>query len=134
MEAGKLFIDGEWVDSATSMDVTNKYDGSVIGRVCVATPEQVDRATDAAYEARGEMASLTAHKRGDILDKVSTLIKREAKEIATLITRESGKAVFFSRGEVTRGAETFKFSADEARRLSGELIPFDAAASGKPTV
>lgn len=130
MDAAKLFINGEWVESQDHLDVTNKYDGAVIGRVCVASPEDVVRAIDAACEARSDMASLTAHKRGDILDKVSTLIKRDAKEIAGLITREAGKAVFFSKGEVSRGAETFKFSADEARRLGGELIPFDAAASG----
>jgi acyl-CoA reductase-like NAD-dependent aldehyde dehydrogenase len=46
------------------------------------------------------------------------------------ITREAGKAVSFSRVEVARSLETFKFAADEARRLSGELIPFDAAATG----
>lgn len=112
------------------MTVINKYNGLVIARVCTATPKIVEKALQAAYDAKKEMANLTAARRGEILDNVSVLIKRDMEEISKIITLEAGKGIVFSRAEVARSAETFKFAADEARRMSGELIPFDAAASG----
>jgi len=118
------------VDTGDYTDVVNKYDGSLLAKVCQATPEYVKKAIDAAYQAKKEMASLTAQKRGEILDNVSALIMRDAEELAITITKEAGKGILFSRGEVARSSETFKFSADEARRLCGEMIPFDAAATG----
>lgn len=130
METKKLFVGGEWIETGNRIDVTNKYDGSVVARIRTAGSEHVEKALTAASEARKTMASLTAKERGEILDGVSALVKRDAKEIARLITCEAGKPISFSDAEVSRSVETFKFSADEARRLSGELIPFDAAASG----
>ena len=130
MDMKKIYIDGQWTDTSDYSDVINKYDGSLLAKICQAGPEHVEKAIDTAYQARNEMASLTARKRGEILDNVSALITRDAEELALTITREAGKGILFSRGEVARSSETFKFSADEARRLCGEMIPFDAAATG----
>ena len=130
MQTKKIFVNGRWTDTGSYMDVRDKYTRAVIDRVCTADPEVVEKALQAAHESKKEMAQLTAAARGEILDRVSLLIKRDTEEIAKIITREAGKGIALSRAEVGRSAETFKFSADEARRISGELIPFDAAASG----
>ncbi len=126
----KLFIDGQWVDTGTYMDVYNPYDGSLVDTICTATPELTNKAIDAAYAARETMKNLSAAKRGRILDNMCALIERDKEEIAQIITAEAGKGLVFSRGEAGRTAENFKFAADEARRLGGELVPYDASDSG----
>jgi len=126
----KLFIDGEWVDTGSTIDVLRPYDGSLVDTICQASVEQTEKAIDAAFRAKEVMRKLTAAERGKILDNVSALIERDKEEIAQIITAEAGKGLTFSRGEAGRTAENFKFAADEARRLGGELVPYDASASG----
>ncbi len=131
MERIKLFIEGDWVDTGKYISVTNPYDNSVIAEISMADSNWTDRAIDYAYKNRSVMASLTAKERGEILNKASRMILENLDELATTIAKESGKALRFAKGEVMRSAETFQFAADEARRISGELIPLDAAATGK---
>ena len=67
---------------------------------------------------------------------VSQQIAARADEIAHLITAENGKPLMWSRSEVTRGASTFRWAAEEARRWSGELqrLDTDAGAAGRMAV
>lgn len=126
----KLFIDGKWTDTGKTIDVTRPFDGSLVETICEASVEDTEAAIDAAFRGKAVMKKLTAAQRGDILDKVSALIDRDKEEIAQIITAEAGKGIMFSRGEAGRTVENFKFAADEARRLGGELVPYDASASG----
>ncbi len=126
----KLFIDGKWTDTGKTIDVTSPFDGSLVDTVCEASLEQTNLAIEAAFRAKDVMRRLTAAERGKILDNVSALILRDQEEIAQIITAEAGKGLTFSRGEAGRTVENFKFAADEARRLGGELVPYDASSSG----
>jgi acyl-CoA reductase-like NAD-dependent aldehyde dehydrogenase len=126
----KLYIDGKWVDTGDYLNVTSPYDGKEVGRVCKADKALATKAIEAAHRAKKTMASLTARQRGDILDNMAGLIKKNIDEIAGIITAEAGKGILFSKGEAGRTVENFQFAADEARRLGGELIPYDASASG----
>jgi acyl-CoA reductase-like NAD-dependent aldehyde dehydrogenase len=110
--------------------VTNPYDGAVVGEVSESSEAEVRAAIEKAYAARSVMAGLPAHKRGAILDKTSHLIEDHVEDIARLMASESGKPMRYSRGEVKRAVETFRFAADEARRLHGETVPLDAAQTG----
>jgi acyl-CoA reductase-like NAD-dependent aldehyde dehydrogenase len=131
MEQKCLFIEGNWINTNTIIDIKNPYDGSVIAKISAADEAWTDRAIEYAYKHREVMAKLTAKERGDILNKTSELLLSNLDTLAKTISLESGKAIRFAKGEVLRSSETFKFAADEARRLSGELIPLDAAATGK---
>jgi len=112
------------------MDVLNPYDGSVVDTICTASAELTKQAIDAAFEARETMKHLSAARRGKILDNMAALIERDKEEIAALLCAEAGKGIMFARGEAGRTGENFKFAADEARRLCGELVPYDASESG----
>ncbi|MCX8084436.1 MAG: aldehyde dehydrogenase family protein [Calditerrivibrio sp.] len=131
MQVQKLFIEGNWVDTGSYIDVLNPYDNSLISKICISNNEWTDRGINYAYNNRSIMAKLTAKERGEILSKASKLILDNFDTLAKTIALESGKAMRFAKGEVLRSSETFQFAADEARRLSGELIPLDAAATGK---
>ncbi len=110
--------------------VHNPYDDSVVGEVTESSREDVEYAIAHAAAVRGTMADMTAYQKGTILDKASNVIADQVEPLAKLMAQESGKPIRYARAEVKRAVETFKFSADEARRLHGETVPLDAAQTG----
>ncbi len=131
VRACKLFVGGAWVGDSVPMPVVDKYDGQVVGTVPVATRETVDRAIGAAHAAFPSYSRMPAHRRSAILAKATALIEKRSEEIASTICREAGKAWKYSVGEVARAVETFRFSAEEAKRIHGETIPMDASSAGE---
>lgn len=125
-----LMINGEKVETANYASLYSPYSGKEIAQIAMADKEQVVQAIEAAYKARGIMAKMPAYKRAEILENVTALLKERADEAAEIITRESAKPIMFAKAEVARTIETYKFSAEEAKRIHGETIPFDAAAGG----
>ena len=118
------------VTAIRQTDVINPYSGSVVGSVPEMDEQDVRDAVARAHATVGEMAALPAHKRGTILNNIARLLQENSEELARLMTQENGKPIRYTRGEVSRGIDTFNFAADEARRLHGETIPLDAAAGG----
>ncbi|HEY8480900.1 MAG TPA: aldehyde dehydrogenase family protein [Spirillospora sp.] len=115
------------------LTVANPYDGRVVGTVAVPTPAQVEEAVAAADALRKEAAALPLHVRAEALAHVSKRISERAEEIARLITGENGKPLLWARGEVTRAIATFRFAAEEARRIGGTVqrLDTDPAAEGR---
>jgi hypothetical protein len=70
--------------------------------------------------------------RRDVLRKVAHTLHDRAVEIATLIARESGKAIAQARGEVARAVSTFELASEEATRIGGEVVPLDLTAVAAP--
>ena len=127
----KLLIAGEWVGGGTLLEVTNKYNGKVIGTLPAASSEMLDAAIAAAERAEDVMAEMPAHKRADILLRTAALIRERADDLAKTIAAEAGKAMKFARAEVDRAQSTFTIAAEEAKRLHGETFPLDAVPSGE---
>ncbi|MBI2069672.1 MAG: aldehyde dehydrogenase family protein [Elusimicrobia bacterium] len=117
--------------ASKSIEVLDKYTGESIGRVPEASKEDVDRALAQAQKAFESYAELPAHRRAKILETVSQLLLKNKEDIARTICREAGKAWKYSTIEVDRAAETFKFAAEEAKRIHGETIPLDASSAGE---
>ena len=69
--------------------------------------------------------------RRDALAHVAACIDRDADELSTLLSRESGKPIKDARGEVARGALTFRTAAEEALRINGEWLPLDWSAANR---
>lgn len=126
----KLFISGEWIEGKEHADLFAPYSGEKIAEIAQATEEQVDAAVDAAYASREVMANLTAFERAEILENLVELLTKNRKKAAEIISLESAKPLKFSLGEIDRTIETYKFAAEEAKRLQGEMIPMDAAKTG----
>lgn len=126
----KLFINGEWVESKEYADLYSPFSGEKIAEIPQASNEQVDAAIDSAYINRETMASLTAYRKAEILENLAILLKENRKKAADIISMESAKPLKFSLGEVDRTIETYKFAAEEAKRIHGEMIPLDAAKNG----
>jgi acyl-CoA reductase-like NAD-dependent aldehyde dehydrogenase len=125
----KLLIGGEWVETGEWLEVRSPYSGDVVGRVAKGGAAEARRALDAAAEALA--SPLPAHRRAEILVKVAGLLGRRIDEVARTISDEAGKPMKAARVEAQRAMSTFTFSAVEARKLAGEIVPMDAAQAGE---
>jgi acyl-CoA reductase-like NAD-dependent aldehyde dehydrogenase len=122
-----MLIGGAWEAGADAIPVIDKFSGETIGTIPRATKTDVDRAIGAARSAFGGFAEMPAHRRSKILENTSELLTKYRDDVATIICREAGKAWKYSVGEVARAVETFKFAAEEAKRIHGETVPMDAS-------
>jgi glyceraldehyde-3-phosphate dehydrogenase (NADP+) len=114
------------------IDVKDKYSGEVIGRVPSLPVERVPDIVRKAFDAFGNyLKKIPLYKRAEILAETSSLIKKRQDDFAKLITREGGKPLKYSRKEAKRASLTMQFSSEEAKRLHGETIPFDAEPRGE---
>ena len=127
MQEYGLMIGGQWTTPNGATEVRNPFSGEPVFRVAVAGRAEVERAIDAAATAFPAWSATPAHERSRILHRAADLIAERREEIARTIVLEAGKPIRDARAEVTRAMQTFRFSAEEAKRLYGETVPMDAA-------
>ncbi|MFE7751662.1 aldehyde dehydrogenase family protein [Streptomyces sp. NPDC057428] len=114
-----FWLAGRRATGEDSFDVTNSWDGRLVGTVSVPTDAQVEEAVAAAWAVREEFAATPAHVRAAALDHVVRRLTERTEEVAQLISAENGKPVKWARGEVGRAVSVFRFAAEEARRFNG---------------
>jgi succinate-semialdehyde dehydrogenase/glutarate-semialdehyde dehydrogenase len=121
----KLFIDGKWRDGVNgkSMPVIDPATEEEIGRLAVATRTDLDQALKAAEKGFEVWRAVSAFDRYKIMRKAAELLRERAPDIGWLMTREQGKPLADSVGEIMRGADTIDWFAEEARRTYGQVIP-----------
>jgi len=117
----KLYINGEWVDGSGTMPVYDPSDGSVIADVAIAGEAECEAALTAADAAAVAWAKTAPRFRSEILRKAFEIMTSESEAIATLISRENGKAMPDARGEAAYAAEFFRWFAEEAVRTPGDF-------------
>ena len=118
-----LWIGGEWrkASDGARFDVIDPATEQPIASVASATVEDADAALDAAQAAFGPWVATSPRARGEILRRAYELIMAQAEPLARLITRENGKALSDSRGEIAYAAEFFRWYAEEAVRNLGTI-------------
>ncbi|MGY4648759.1 NAD-dependent succinate-semialdehyde dehydrogenase [Mycobacterium sp. URHB0021] len=121
-----LWIGGEERAGSSTFNVLDPSDDSVLIAIADATADDATAALDAACAVQGEWAATAPRKRGEILRAVFEKITERADDIAALMTLEMGKVVAESKGEVTYGAEFFRWFAEEAVRIGGRYTPSPA--------
>ena len=121
----KNYINGSWVDgSGGTFENRNPADADdLIGTFPASTAEDVARAVEAAAEAYRSWRLVPAPKRGDILRKAGDILARRKEEFGRAMTREMGKPVFETKGDVQEAIDTAYYSATETRRLFGYNAP-----------
>ena len=123
----KMYINGQWVDRAETMQVVDPFKQTVIDTVPRASGADVQLAITSAVRGAQAMGKLTSYQRYEILRKAADLMSERAEDLAQTITQEEGKVISEGRVEAQRGVQTITISAEEAKRLHGETIPLDAA-------
>src|SRR5918999_1618400 len=112
METYRNFINGKWVESASSKTVNNINPANtddVIGTVKQATRDEARAAVEAAAEAFPSWRSTPAPARGKIVAKAARLMEEAKEELAQILTREEGKTISESRGELQRSINVAEF-------------------------
>ncbi|HOC78448.1 MAG TPA: aldehyde dehydrogenase family protein, partial [Methanofastidiosum sp.] len=122
-----ILIGGKWVDTSNYIDIINPYNGDIIDKVSKASSDHLREAVESALRGSKVMRGLTRYRRYEILSNTAELMMERKDEFAKTMALESGKPLSFSKGEVSRAYETVVLAAEEAKRLGGEVIPFDAA-------
>jgi glyceraldehyde-3-phosphate dehydrogenase (NADP+) len=127
-----IYLAGDWVESSDVLEVTNPADAERSpGATYSATAEQYESAVQAAVDAFDVTRKLPAYERGRALREISAGLTARREEIGALMTAEIGKLTADSILEVDRTALTFRLAAEEAERMTGEVIPLDLIASSK---
>ena len=119
-----LFIGGQWRDSATGarFEVHDPADESVITDVADGDTTDAMAALDAAVAAAADWAATPPRERGEILRRSFEAIMDQADDFAELISLEMGKTLAEAKGEVTYGAEFFRWFSEEAVRIHGRYM------------
>lgn len=134
MQVKPFLLGGRWVESNETIDVIYPYTGELIAKVSRATPEHVNEAIELAKEGYKEWSSYTPYEKYKVLMKAAELLQDRAEEFAKSLVLEVGKTIREARVEVQRAIQTLIFSAEEAKRIGGEVIPIDAHPNGKGKV
>ncbi len=116
-----LFIGGEWRDSTdgSRIEVEDPATGETLTSVASATQADGAAALDAAVAAQADWAATAPRERAELLRSAFELITERADDFALLMTLEMGKPVAQSKGEVTYGAEFFRWFSEEVVRVAG---------------
>jgi alpha-ketoglutaric semialdehyde dehydrogenase len=119
------FIGGEWRESRGRRvpDLNPADTTEVLAESPASTAEEAAEAVEAARRAYEGWRATPAPVRGQILYRVQRRMEERRDELAEALTREEGKTLGESRGEIQRAINVVEFFAGEARRLTGETIP-----------
>lgn len=120
------FIGGKWMDAKTGETFENRNPANweeVIGLFPSSSKEDVDAAVKSAREAFDSWRLTPAPKRGDIIRKAGDLLVARKDDLARNMTREMGKVLDETRGDVQEGIDTAYYAAAEGRRLFGHTVP-----------
>ena len=122
----KLLIGGSWVDGESSQPLRDKYAGAVYGEMAVASAAQVEAAVSGAVA--GQQASkLAPYELYKILSKAAVILESRIELLVELMRVEAGFTRADGENEVRRCVQTLELSAEEAKRLIGEMVPMEAA-------
>ena len=123
MQTSALYLNGEWVTTATTRPVINPATGEMVGQMSMADRPRVAQALDDAHRASPAWRALPAKARGQYLHGIADQLEQRTDEIARLITLENGKPIAQSKGEIAISVDHLRWFAEEARRAYGRVVP-----------
>ncbi len=124
---GLLLSGGRWErGQGGRVTILDKYTLAPIGYVDVASARQVEGMVAAAAAAfrRGVPVSW---ERGEILSRAASIVAARRQDFIATMQAEAGFTASDANGEITRCLETLRLSAEEARRLAGDILPLEGA-------
>ena len=124
------FIAGQWSAPAEGAYFENRNPADtrdLIGRFPLSTSVDVDRAVESAKRGFEQWRKLPAPARGDILRRTGDILVKRKEELADVMTREMGKPLAETRGDVQEGIDTAYYAATMGRQLGGRTVPSEMA-------
>jgi acyl-CoA reductase-like NAD-dependent aldehyde dehydrogenase len=132
----EMLIDGFFIggvcDQAVGKQVVHApYDDAVIGTAAEGGLQDLRTCVNAAHDAFLKWRHSPRHERQALLRRIAALVREREEELVDVLTREVGKPVVWSRGEVGRLARTFDYAADQLATWGQEAIPLDLDPRGE---
>ena len=127
--SAQLFIEGEWVDGESVEVLTSKFDATPIADVHVASRDQVDSAVRGVAKAQ-ETIAWPPYARFQVLQRASRILSERADAFAEAVALDTGFVAADARTEVERCVETLMISGEEAKRITGEMVPLTSGPAG----
>jgi succinate-semialdehyde dehydrogenase/glutarate-semialdehyde dehydrogenase len=118
-----LYINGKWLTTAHTLRVKSPATHGVVSEVPLGDESHVQQAIDAADQSFLAWSKKTAQERSNYLFKIAEKMGEKKADLATMITREMGKPIGDSLGEVQQSIDYFRWYSEEAKRIYGETIP-----------
>jgi succinyl-CoA reductase len=123
----KAIIGEEFVESGQRLQVKEPATGNVLGEIPNLSLDQVKRAIDVAHDSLQKLQSLTIAARSSLLHKVAEMIRADPEPLATLMSREIGRPLKSSRGEIQRTAQIFDLASTDVRDVfAGGFVPLES--------
>lgn len=126
MKDARLFIGGEWIDGSGRFPILDKYTRREVAQAHSADEGLVGRAVGAAAEAF-QGGAIPVPERHGILMRAAGILQCRRDELVDVMVTETGFTPADNAGDVARSVQTLQISAEEAKRLNGEMVPMDAA-------
>ncbi len=121
----KMYLGGKWIDRKDKIRVENPYDKSLVGRVAMASRADFVKAIELAHRSFDQTRNLPSYKREEVCLQIAEGLEKNTEKFARMMSLEVGKALKDARGEVARAVQVFKLSAEEAKRVGGEIMDLD---------
>src|SRR5437764_417210 len=127
----KLWIDGQWVKSSTTLVVKSPFTSEPVGEVDQASTSDLECAISASVKAFEIYKKSSRFIRSRLLFAMAKEISARRTEFVDRIVQEAAKPVSLAEIEVGRAVGTFTIAAEEAKRFCGEVVPVDIDAGGR---
>jgi glyceraldehyde-3-phosphate dehydrogenase (NADP+) len=125
MDDGRLFLQGEWVETARTVPLHAPWDGRLLGRVAQASEAQAQAALAFAFDARPRLQAQSTGARRTVLEGIASGLLARARDFEELICHQAGKPRALARAEVHRAIEVFRLAAAELSRFGGSVVPVE---------
>ncbi len=125
METYPILLGGKKKQTAEIIRVRFPYTGELYAQVCQAGNNDLKLAVTSAVAGFEKTKKLSSHARAEILGNLADGIHRRSAELIDVMIMEGGKTRKFATTEVARAEATVRTSAEEAKRIYGEVIPLD---------
>ena len=124
MQKALLFSDGSWCEGASVETIHDKFDGSPLAEVHIPDREQVDRAVRSVAAAQAASRH-TGYERAAVLMAASALMRERREVFVDTVVADTGFTLTDAEREVDRAIETLQLCGEEAKRISGRMVPVE---------
>jgi acyl-CoA reductase-like NAD-dependent aldehyde dehydrogenase len=125
MEEYPFLLGGTPRTGSEQQEIRFPYNGECVAKVGLASVKDLDTAAECAVVGFSLTRELSSYQRSHILFRMADELERRKDEFSRILTLEAGKTVAGATGEVDRAVQTLRISAEEAKRIYGELLPLD---------
>lgn len=116
------YVNGEWFNESKTYEVFNPSNNSVLAKIPISSPEELELAVQSASKAQREWSKVSIVKRADLILKLCSRIEDRAEEFALMDTYNAGNAITFARKDVLQAVANMKYFAGLVREVKGETF------------